>query len=222
MGLSMIQFNGVCFGYPGRADLFKDLSFKLESGGFYLVKGDSGTGKSTLLRLMNSLESPSAGEILLKDRSFRELNPVRLRRSILYIQQTPLMVNGSVRDNLMLPFGFKANQDLKPPDDQTLIKLMDRFSLAGLKLDHPGGTLSVGQQQRLCFIRGLLLSPDVILMDEPTSALDDASSSMVENHSEALCLDQEKTIVLVSHRAFDPKRIKPVVLEVSHGKVKKK
>jgi ABC-type bacteriocin/lantibiotic exporter with double-glycine peptidase domain len=77
----------------------------------------------------------------------------------------------------------------------------------------------VGQQQRLCLIRGLLLSPEVILLDEPTSALDDESSAIVDRMTESICIDHGKTVAMVSHREFNPERVQPVIITVDGGRI---
>jgi putative ABC transport system ATP-binding protein len=213
----LIHSENLSFGYSDSPPLYSGASFSVRPGAFYLVRGPSGSGKSSLLRLMNRLEEPTEGALYLKGEPYDNIPAPDLRRQILYIQQTPTVTDGSVKDNLLMPFSFKNNRSLTKPEDHRLRKLLDDFSLDKIDLDKPARALSVGQQQRLCLIRGLLLSPSVILLDEPTSALDDESSHIVENMAEALCIDQGKAIVLVSHREFKPRRVRPVVIHVENG-----
>lgn len=217
---TIIRFENIGFIYPEGTSLFTNVQCDLIEGGFYVVRGPSGSGKSTLLRLLNRLENPSQGEIFFQDRSFSSIPVHELRRQILYIQQTPVVTDGSVKDNLLLPFSFKNNKDLALPDDDQLKKLLDDFSLDQITLEKQARNLSVGQQQRLCLIRGLLLSPSVILFDEPTSALDDESSRIVELMAETLCHEKEKTIIMVSHREFVPRLVKPVIIDVREGGIR--
>ena len=97
---------------------------------------------------------------------------------------------------------------------------MDEFHLDNVNLEGNAANLSVGQLQRVCLIRGLLLSPDVILLDEPTSALDDESCRIVESSVERLCQESKKTVIMVSHRKFNPRGITPVVFELADGRVR--
>ncbi|MFA6009064.1 MAG: ATP-binding cassette domain-containing protein [Desulfobacteraceae bacterium] len=217
---TIIRLENIGFVYPEGTALFKNVNCNLMEGGFYVVRGPSGSGKSTLLRLMNRLENPSQGEIYFQDRSFSSVPVHELRRQILYIQQTPVVTDGSVKGNLLLPFSFKNNKDLALPDDDQLKKMLDDFSLDQVSLEKQARNLSVGQQQRLCLIRGLLLSPSVILFDEPTSALDDESSRIVELMAETLCHEKGKTIIMVSHREFVPRLVKPIIIDVREGGIR--
>jgi putative ABC transport system ATP-binding protein len=125
------------------------------------------------------------------------------------------VIDGSIRDNLLLPFNFKNNRDLARPDDERLEVLLDNFMLKDVGLGDNAHNLSVGQLQRLCLIRALLLSPEILLLDEPTSALDEESGKIVESISERLCQESGLTVVIVSHRGFELRQIEPVVLEVA-------
>lgn len=216
----IISFDRITFSFSERQVIFKDLSLELQSGSSYLVKGPSGAGKSTFLRLINRLEEPSQGRIFFKGTPLSSYPPPVLRRSILFLQQTPVVIDASVRDNLLLPFRFKKNRGLSRPEDEHLKGLLDQFLLKGVSLEGNARNLSVGQLQRLCLIRGLLLSPDLLLLDEPTSALDEESSRVVESTAERLCRESRLTVVIVSHRSFAPGRTRPVVLELMDGGIR--
>jgi putative ABC transport system ATP-binding protein len=218
----IVAFSSVTFSYSPSQVLFKDLSYTFKCGTFYLVRGPSGVGKSTLLRLINRLEDPGSGEILFKGRPLQSYHPPVLRRSILYIQQTPTVVHGSVRDNLLLPFTFKSNKDLVNPGDERLRDYLDELLLRGVNLDDNALTLSVGQLQRLCLIRGLLLLPEILLLDEPTSALDDESRKVVETMAERQCLESNRAVIMVSHREYRPRAAQPVNLEIKNSRVEER
>ena len=126
-----------------------------------------------------------------------------LRRRIGYIQQTPVLVEGNVRQNLQLPYGFAANRDQALPTDDELRGWLDRLALSRVVLEDKAQSLSVGQKQRLCIIRSLLLRPDLLLMDEPTSALDRESREIVEEMTESQNR-QGMTILMVTHLDYIP------------------
>jgi putative ABC transport system ATP-binding protein len=215
----VIEFSNVVFSFSNRKTLFQDLSFNIDPGRFYLISGPSGSGKSTLLRLINRLEEPTSGNIFFNGRRLSEFSPPVLRRSILYIQQTPTAMDNTVRQNLLLGFSFKNNRDLPVPGDAVLQTHLNNFLLNDVKLETHAQTLSVGQLQRLCFIRGLLLDPEVLLLDEPASALDEESSRIVEETAERLCVESGLTVLMVSHRKFKPRQATCIFLQVANGRV---
>ena len=217
---SIIDFCRVSFAFSHEAPLFTGVTLTLRKGGLYLVQGPSGAGKSTFLRMINRLEEPFAGEILFKGRPLSSYSPPLLRRSVLYVQQTPTVIDASVRDNLLLPFSFKNNAHLEQPENERLKTLLSDFLLQGVGLGDNALTLSLGQLQRICFIRGLLLSPEVLLLDEPTSALDRESGQVVESMVERLNRESGLTVLTVTHKEPKPGLITPLLLKVAEGRIR--
>ncbi len=214
---SVIQFDNVSFAYSGGKMLLDRVSLSIETGCFYHLKGPSGSGKSSFLRLLIRLEEPTRGHIGFKGKSLAEYYPPHLRRAVLFLPQTPVATDSTVKDFLLQPFAFKANQDLTTPNDLQLKDKLIDFQLTDLSLDDHVQTLSVGQLQRLCFIRGLLLSPKVLLLDEPTSALDLESADILESRVRALCENAQVTVVMVSHRDVSVGADNCCVLELKDG-----
>ncbi len=158
-----IELQKIELSFGDKPPLLQDLDFMLDAGNFALIHGPSGCGKSSLLRVLNRLQEPSAGRILIDGRPAGEYEVTQLRRRMGFVQPTPVMVTGSVRENLHYPFGFKAQPGRQSPGD---------LLLADVAVDDDAVVLSVGQQQRLALIRTLLVEPEILLCDEPTSALD--------------------------------------------------
>lgn len=204
-----IQLKQVSVRYEGKEALFRNLDLSLEAGGFILIQGPSGSGKSSLLRIINRLQDPEEGEIWIAGRRIEEHEVTALRRRIGYVQQVPVMLDGSVRDNLMLPFQFRSSQQLDPPHDDELRTWLDRLLLEEVELEDQAQDLSVGQKQRVALIRILLVQPKVLLCDEPTSSLDSESKKIVEEWLERLNVEQEMGIILVSHTEVEFSSAKP-------------
>lgn len=216
---NIIDFRGVTFGFPEQATLFHELSLSIRKGAFYLVKGPSGAGKTTFLRLINRLEEPISGEIRFQNKPFDSYSPPVLRRSLLYIQQTPTVMDGSVAENLLLPFSFKNNGHLTQPGQEKLEALLREVHLKDVGLDDNAMNLSVGQIQRLCLVRGLLLSPEILLLDEPTSALDRKSAQAVLALIERLNVESGLTILIVTHKTYGQGRVNPRYLRIEEGRI---
>lgn len=217
---NIIRLKDITLSYDNGKIIFDEVSYSFIKGRFYFVKGKSGAGKTSFLRLLCRLEEPCSGEIFFEEKPYSQYLPPLLRKKILYMHQTPLIVDGSIRDNLLFPFSFKINQTEQKPDDTTLLAWFDQFMLKGVSLEDNARTLSVGQLQRLCLIRGLLLEPDVILLDEPTSALDEKSAATVEENAEKYCADQGKTVIMVSHKPFQLKAVSPHMLCLENGGIR--
>jgi putative ABC transport system ATP-binding protein len=216
---NIIDFRNVTFAFEGKTPLFRELSLSIHKGAFYLVKGPSGAGKTTFLRLINRLEEPVSGEIRFQDKPFDSYSPPVLRRSLLYIQQTPTVMDGSVAENLLLPFSFKNNSHLTQPGQEKLEALLREVHLKDVGLDDHAMNLSVGQIQRLCLVRGLLLSPEVLLLDEPTSALDRESAQAVMALIERLNVESGLTILIVTHRTYSQGPVNPRYLRIEEGRI---
>lgn len=205
-----LTLDRVSFSYDDGPAILSEASLVIEPASYVLVRGPSGAGKSTLLRLLCRLEEPQSGSILLSGTPIDRIPPAELRRSVAYVQQMPTLLKGTVRENLLLPFSFKANASLKPPTDADLSAFMDRFLLNSVTLDSRADTLSVGQSQRICLIRSLLLHPTVILMDEPTASLDSKSADVVLGKAEEL-VRGGMTVVMISHSETTPPGVTHVI-----------
>lgn len=201
-----LSLDRVTFAYPGGPAVLDEASLVIEQGSYVLVHGASGSGKSTLLRLLCLLEEVQSGQILFNGQPITDMVPTDLRRKVAYVQQLPTLLPGTVGENLTLAFRFKANVELEQPDELELDEYLQSFLLKGVSVGSKGDSLSVGQSQRICLIRSLLLKPEVVLMDEPTASLDMDSAMVVLDKAAELSANGI-TVIMISHSQDIPKGV---------------
>lgn len=179
--------------------LFDALNFSFEEGQFYFLKGGSGSGKSTLLKMIVNLYKPDSGKIEFS----QDMDIILLRQKVQLLPQLPVMIPGTVEDNLLWPFSLPVNQDKKPSTTKIESTLSTLFP-EGMSLAKDAEKLSHGQKQRLAVGRVLLLNPEVLLCDEPTSALDPQSRKIVEAEINKFFKSRPDNIVIyISHHEDD-------------------
>lgn len=199
-GNASIELKNVSFGYEADEKVIDDVSLKLEPGKILGLLGRTGSGKTTLARLMVKLYEPDQGAVSLGQTDLRDLSDETLRNRISYVTQEVELFNATVRDNLTL---FDENI----PDDY-ILKIIDDIGIRewfdklpqGLdtKLSTEAPFLSTGELQLLAFIRVFLKDPDVVILDEATSRLDPVTEKYLEkalNH-----LLQDRTAIIIAHR----------------------
>ena len=203
-----IELKNVTLQYDEKTPTFQGIDLNVETGDFILIQGASGIGKSSLLRLLNRLQEPTAGEIRIDGKPIAEFDVTTLRRKIGYVQQLPVIIDGSVEDNFNLSFRFRSARSQTKPRTEVIRQFMDDFLLQEVRLADDAQKLSVGQKQRISLIRMLLLQPEVLLCDEPTSALDAESKEIVESWIERINIEKGIGVILVTHLDFVPKQVK--------------
>jgi putative ABC transport system ATP-binding protein len=204
-----VELRDLSLSFETRGVVFEHVDLTLGSGDFAVIQGPSGGGKTSLLRVLNRLQEPSEGALLVDGIPAAELNVLELRRKIGYLQQQPVMLEGSVRRNLDLPFQYAVAKHGPKPSWDEVRRHLDAFLLSEVGLDDDAQKLSVGQQQRVALIRSLLAKPSMLLCDEPTSALDGESKRVVEEALESIHIDEGIGVVLVTHLDFEPRRVTP-------------
>lgn len=180
----------------GRA-ILSDIAVSFEGGGAYSILGPSGTGKTTLLRLLNRLEEPTSGSLWYHETPYVDLSPIALRRRVAMVFQVPIVFSGTVRDNLLTPLRLHKRTPANPT------AFADALELSGLDatfLDRDASVLSVGEKQRVCIARALMNQPEVLLLDEPTAALDPTAARRLIESIASLNVRLGLTVVMVTHQ----------------------
>jgi len=176
------------------------------------IIGPSGAGKSTLLRLLQGLERPAEGTINVDGSPMPHPIPLPLARRITTVFQRPLMLDRTVRDNVLFGLRVRGRKDSAPADP-----LLERLGLGHLA-NAKARCLSGGEIQRVALARAMAIEPDVLLLDEPAANLDPANVARVEafiRNAQA----RGTTIVLVTHNTHEARRLAHRTLLLIEGVV---
>lgn len=213
----MIDLRGVSMSF-GEVPAVFDLSLTIEGGALFVLIGPSGCGKSTLLRMINAMIVPDRGEIRVRGRDIRELQPEALRRGIGYvIQSVGLFPHWTAADNILaVPRLLKWSPSKCAARLETLIALLH---IEPALLDRYPKQLSGGEQQRVGVARALAADPDIILMDEPFAALDPVSRASLQNELLAIHAQSGKTIVFVTHDIDEALRLATSMAVMNSGRL---
>lgn len=191
--------------------ILNSLSFEAKKGSINIFLGTSGTGKSTILRLLNNLETIDSGTVTLQNKPLQQTNIGMV------FQEFNLFPHLTVEENITLPL----TQVLKKSEAQSkkiARTLLNQYSLEGFANAYPG-SLSGGQKQRVALARTLATNPQVVCLDEPTSALDPVLTSMVADIITDLS-KQGLTIIIATHDTDLIKRLDCTIYLMDKGKIK--
>ena len=181
------------------APILDDVSIAVGSGETLALVGASGAGKTTVLKLVNRLLVPDAGDVRVQDRDTREWDPIRLRRSVGYvIQEVGLFPHLSVADNVAVVPRLEQWSE-----DRVAARVRELLDLVGLSDDAYAARfpdeLSGGQRQRVGVARALAADPPVLLMDEPFGALDPITRRQLQQEFRRIQATVAKCVILVTH-----------------------
>ena len=155
--------------------ILEDISLSTEKGKHLTITGPSGSGKSSLLKVLAGLLSYDSGTLLYQGQNMRDLDPVAYRRRVSYCFQQPVLFGQTVRDNMAFPFEINH----LPFDQEKVLEALRKMNLGSEFLDKPIKDLSGGEKQRVALVRNLLFEPEVLLLDEVSSGLDDKTKSVL-------------------------------------------
>lgn len=198
-----------------------DASFTIEAGEIFVIMGLSGSGKSTIVRMLNRLIEPTAGKVFVDGQDItamdnNELVKFRLHNMSMVFQSFALMPHQTVLDNAA--FGLELAGEDKEKRRERAMEALDQVGLAGWEDQYPD-QLSGGMQQRVGLARGLAVDPDILLMDEAFSALDPLIRTEMQDELLKLQEEHQRTIVFISHDLDEALRIGDRIAIMEGGNV---
>jgi len=200
----MIELDNVWKSYS-TSEVLRGLNLTANERDFISIRGKSGVGKSTLLRIIGLLESPSKGEVRLFGKRVNDLNDqkksnLRLHSIGFIFQFFNLIPSLTVQENIELPLALAGVKKIERK--KRAIELLNHFDLANLATRFPA-TLSGGERQRIAILRALTNNPKIILADEPTSSLDDENSDLLMGLLSQINTERNATIILTTTDLYE-------------------
>ena len=213
-----IEFKNVQFAYQAPNWILNELNFIVAAGETVALVGPTGSGKTSIISILNRLYPYQAGQILLDGVLIEDYELDRLRASIGVVLQDVFLFSGSVYDNITL-----RNPSIRPEQVEEAAKMIGMHDFI---MQLPGGyqyhvmergaTLSLGQRQLLSFIRALLYNPSILILDEATSSIDTESEQLIEKAIETLI--QGRTSIVIAHRLSTIRKADQILV-LEHGKI---
>ena len=213
-----IEFKNVQFAYQAPNWILNELNFTVAAGETVALVGPTGSGKTSIISILNRLYPYQAGQILLDGVLIEDYELDRLRASIGVVLQDVFLFSGSVYDNITL-----RNPSIRPAQVEEAAKMIGMHDFI---MQLPGGyqyhvmergaTLSLGQRQLLSFIRALLYNPSILILDEATSSIDTESEQLIEKAIETLI--QGRTSIVIAHRLSTIRKADQILV-LERGKI---
>lgn len=191
---NLLAFENISISFDHKP-LISGLTFSVQQGDKVVIRGESGSGKSSLLNTLTGFTRPSSGTILFEDTELHVENFNKFRKQIAFLPQQVSFNNLDVRSFIELPFGFQRNKSSFPSEEKIKL-LFTEFSLKHDILNSRMQDISGGEKQRVALISCLLLGRNILLLDEPTSALDSQVKQKVMDY---IFKQDELVVISASH-----------------------
>lgn len=214
-----IVFDKVCFRYrPDASQVIKNMSFRIPANQIIGVVGRSGSGKSTISKLIQRLYVPESGRIMVDGVDIALADPVWLRRQIGVVLQESFLFNASIRENIALQNPAATMEEIIYAAElsgahEFIVELPEGYDTV---IGEQGTGLSGGQKQRIAIARALLTNPKILIFDEATSALDYESEKVIQNNLQKIC--KGRTVIMIAHRLSTLKNANAIIV-VEKGNV---
>ena len=214
-----VEFNNVWFAYNQVNYVLKNINFSIEPGETLAIVGHTGSGKTSIISLLNRLYPISKGEIKIDDHNIEEYDLDFLRSKIAVVLQDVFLFSGSVLDNITL-----RNPGIEKDEAVRAAKMIGVhdfiMQLPGgydFKVMERGSTLSLGQRQLLSFIRALLYNPAILILDEASSSIDSESEKLIQHAIDKLI--KGRTSIVIAHRLSTIRKANKIIV-LDRGEIK--
>ena len=197
---SDILFDSISFNYPGGQTLFHEFSMHIKNGTSVGIVGDTGSGKTTLAKLLLRLYDPVSGAIKIGDSDIKDVSIESLRNKIGVVNQETFLFDGSIRKNIA--YGNKdceENDIIRAAEESQCTEFISSLS-DGYEtiIGERGQKLSGGQKQRLAIARAIVRQPDILIFDEATSSVDNKTERLIQKTF--MDIKQDRTMIIIAHR----------------------
>lgn len=214
-----VEFADVSFAYIGEQYVLKNISFAIQPGQTVAIVGHTGSGKSTIVSLLNRLYHIQQGDIRIDDHPITEYDLGYLRSQVGVVLQDVFLFSGSVLENITLRNDSIPRE--KVEEAARLIGMHDFIMQLPGGYDYNvmerGATLSLGQRQLISFIRALLYNPSILILDEATSSVDTESERMIQHAIDTLI--QGRTSIVIAHRLSTIRKADQIIV-LDKGQIK--
>jgi ATP-binding cassette subfamily B protein len=213
-----VEFRDVSFSYIGNSDTLKDISFIVKPGQTVAIVGQTGAGKTSLVKLINRTYDVTSGQILIDGVNVRDWNLEALRRKISIIEQDIFLFSRSIADNIAFgkPGATQEEIEVAAKAAQAhdfILEFKDGYQTI---VGERGVTLSGGQRQRLALARAFLTNPAILILDDSTSSIDSATEDKIQRAIYSAA--QGRTTFLITHR-LSQIRWADMIIVLRQGKI---
>ena len=216
-----IQFENIMFGYQAQVPVLKSINFEVKAGTSLAIVGNTGSGKTTIINLLNRLYEFDSGNIYIDGVSIKDYDLHFLRRKMGLVLQDVFLFYGSLKDNISL---FDPDITLDSIIEASIAIGAHEFieALPGgydYQVAERGANLSLGQRQLISFVRALVFNPDILILDEATSSVDSYTESIIQHAIKRLIT--KRTSIIIAHRLSTIKHADQII-SLQNGKIVEK
>lgn len=214
---TLLEMRNIEKSYDG-IKVLKNFNLALHEGEFLCVVGTSGSGKTTIMKMVNGLLLPDKGDVFLQGECIKSLDLIKVRRKIGYaIQGNGLFPHMTVSENI----GYVLQLEKRPKEeiDKTVDEMLALVGLASSVKDRYPAELSGGQQQRVGIARAYANKPDILLMDEPFGAVDSITRYQLQNDLKEIHQKTKCTVMFITHDIYEAYKLSTHILVMDNGEI---